>query len=72
MNESSIWGVSVRAWLALITVVSGLAFLYATSFVVADADLRLVIVTAVVGFIGLALGYYLGQKTAQPVIGDEA
>lgn len=65
MNESSIWGVSVRAWLALITVVSGLAFLYVTSFIVADADLRLVIVTAVVGFIGLALGYYLGQKSVQ-------
>lgn len=63
MNESSIWGVSVRAWLALITVISGLAFLYATAFVVADADLRLVVVTAVVAFINLALGYYLGQKT---------
>ena len=63
MTESSIFGVSVRAWLALITVVSGLAFLYVTSFAVADADLRLVIVTAVVGFIGLALGYYLGQKS---------
>ena len=62
MNESSIFGVSVRAWLALITVVSGLAFLYAAYFVTSDRDP--VIITAVVGFIGLALGYYLGQKNS--------
>lgn len=76
MNESSIFGVSVRAWLAIVTVASGLAFLYAVAFTVADADLLLVIVTAVVGFIGLALGYYLGQKSisepqADPPAGDE-
>ena len=63
MNESTIFGVSVRAWLAIVTVGSGLGFLYAVAFTVADADLLLVIVTAVVGFIGLALGYYLGQKS---------
>ena len=60
MQESTIFGVSVRAWLALITVVSGLAFLYAAFFLrdgVEDA-----IIPAVIGFIGLALGYYLGQK----------
>ena len=61
--ESNIFGVSVRAWLAIITVGSGLGFLYATAFTIAEPDLVLVIVTAVVGFIGLALGYYLGQKT---------
>ena len=65
MNESSIFGVSVRAWLALITVVSGLAFLYAAFFVMTEADIRITIITAIVGFIGLALGYYLGQKTAE-------
>lgn len=59
--ESSIFGVSVRAWLALITVVSGLAFLYVAFFVAEGQED--VIVTAIVGFIGLALGYYLGQKT---------
>ena len=63
MNESSILGVSVRAWLALITVVSGLAFLYAAYFM--DDSNSDVIVTAVVGFIGLALGYYLGQKAIE-------
>ena len=60
MHESTLFGVSVRAWLALITVVSGLAFLYVAYFVSDEPDP--VIITAVVGFIGLALGYYLGQK----------
>jgi len=68
VSESSIFGVSVRAWLALITVVSGLGFLYATAFINADPELSLVIVTAVVGFIGLALGYYLGQKSQGPTL----
>jgi len=62
VNESTIFGVSVRAWLALITVVSGLAFLYVAYFWAAEPDP--VIITAVVGFIGLALGYYLGQKNS--------
>lgn len=61
--ESSIFGVSVRAWLALITVVSGLAFLYAAFFM--NEGQEDVIVTSIVGFIGLALGYYLGQKTIE-------
>ena len=71
MNESTIFGVSVRAWLAIITVGSGLAFLYLTAFAIADPDLLLVIVTAVVGFIGLALGYYLGQKANEAVIVED-
>ena len=62
MTESTILGVSVRAILALITVVSGLAFLYVAYFWAEEPDP--VIITAVVGFIGLALGYYLGQKTS--------
>lgn len=59
--ESSIFGVSVRAWLALTTVVSGLVFLY-SAFFLAEGQ-QDVIVTSIVGFIGLALGYYLGQKS---------
>lgn len=64
MSESSIFGVSVRAWLALTTVVSGLAFLYAAFFVMTENDIRFTIIAAIVGFINLALGYYLGQKTS--------
>lgn len=76
MQESSIRGVSVRAWLALFTVISGLSFLYGLSSIVLLAvifgwvemdpalQLILLVVNAVTGFIGLALGYYLGQKTA--------
>jgi hypothetical protein len=65
MMESSIFGVSVRAWLALITVASGLGFLYAAAFLFSDVDgVLITIITAVTTFIGLALGYYLGQKTS--------
>ena len=62
MRESSIFGMSVRALLALVTVVSGLAFLYVAFFALTENDVRLTILTAVVGFVNLALGYYLGQK----------
>ena len=58
MTESSIRGVSVRAWLALVAVVSGLAFLYLMAFVAiwlldVETALQIVltIVTAVIGFI---------------------
>jgi hypothetical protein len=68
MNESSIFGVSVRAWLALITVTSGLAFLYTVAILYSTIDgVLLTVITAVTGFIGLALGYYLGQKS---VVGE--
>lgn len=62
MNESSIFGVSVRAWLALLTVGTGLGFLYFAAFTFSEGDLRLAIVQAVISFISLSLGYYLGQK----------
>jgi len=67
--ESEIKGVSVRAWLALITVTSGLGFLYAMAFTAiwlvgteTALQVGLTVVTAVIGFVNLALGYYLGQK----------
>jgi len=64
MNESSIWGVSVRAWLALITVTSGLAFLYTVAILFSGIDgVLITAITAVTSFISLALGYYLGQKS---------
>jgi hypothetical protein len=68
--ESNIFGVTVRAWLALITVVSGLGFLYIMALFLTLNDIRLTIVTAVIGFINLALGYYLGQKQSGGVNGS--
>lgn len=62
--ESTIFGVSVRALLALIVVVSGLAFLYIVGLFDTDASMRNSIVTAVISLITLALGYYLGQRQA--------
>ena len=60
----------MRAILAMGTVFSGLAFLYIMAMVAiiaiggeAITTVGLVIITAVIGFINLALGYYLGQKT---------
>ena len=69
MTDSTIFGVSVRAWLALITVVSGLAFLYVVAILFSATDgVLLTVITAVVGFIGLSLGYYLGQKSTEPKV----
>ena len=66
MSESTIFGVSVRAWLALITVGSGLAFLYVAAVLFSGTEgVLLTVITAVVGFIGLSLGYYLGQKATE-------
>lgn len=62
--ESEIFGVSVRAWLALGVVYSGLLFLYVVAILFSGVDgVLLTVITAVTTFIGLALGYYLGQKT---------
>lgn len=67
--DSEIRGVSVRAILAMGTVFSGLLFLYLMSLIAiviiggeVITTVGLVIITAVIGFINLALGYYLGQK----------
>lgn len=62
--ESEIFGVSVRAILAMFTVGTGLLFLYIAAFLLADAEILNVIIAAIVGFINLALGFYLGQKVA--------
>jgi uncharacterized membrane-anchored protein len=68
VTESSLFGVSIRGWLALITVVSGLGFLYLSAFLLANDENQIltVIIAAVVGFINLALGFYLGQKSTEP------
>lgn len=64
MQESNIFGVSVRALLALFTVGTGLLFLYLAAFLLVEegSEGMLLIFTAVIGFINLALGFYLGQK----------
>jgi len=73
MNESSIRGVSVRAILALITVGTGLSFLYLTALLVLwllpieqGAQIALTIIVAVISFVNLSLGFYLGQKNQTP------
>lgn len=70
MEESTIRGVSVRAVLALLVVGSGLAFLYLAALVSLwvlpleqGVQVGLTIIVAVIGFINLAVGYYLGQKS---------
>ena len=63
MTESTILGVSVRAWLALFAVVAGFVFIFAVTFLLGDTDVVDVALAAVIGFVNLALGYYLGQKT---------
>ena len=72
MNESTIRGISVRAVLALLTVGTGLAFLYVVALIAmwllpleTAVQIALTVVVAIIGFINLALGFYLGQKTKE-------
>ena len=62
--ESTIYGISVRAILALTVTVLGFAFIYAVTFFKDGWNVVSIALTAVIGFINLALGYYLGQKGA--------
>lgn len=63
--ESSIYGVSIRGWLALFTVVAGFLFIFAVVFFKDGVDIVTTALTAVVGFVNLSLGYYLGQKSVE-------
>ena len=62
MQESTIFGMSVRAVLALFSVVAGYLFLAAVVFAIGGEDIINIVVVAIIGFINLALGFYLGQK----------
>lgn len=64
MPESSILGVSVRAILAMFATVAGFIFIFAVTFLIGGEGIVDAALTAVVGFISLSLGYYLGQKGA--------
>jgi hypothetical protein len=61
--ESTIFGVSVRAWLAMFATGAGFVFIFCVTFLIGGDDNVSAALTAVVGFINLALGYYLGQKS---------
>jgi len=63
LNESSIFGISVRALLALIAVTSTVVYIFAVTFLKDDSETLAVALGAMVGFGNLALGFYLGQKT---------
>jgi hypothetical protein len=65
VNESTIFGMSIRALLALIIVTSGLAFLYIIGLFGSDKDVRMVIINGVFGIILLAVGFYFGQKSSE-------
>jgi hypothetical protein len=61
MEESTIFGISVRALLALFTVGAGFLFLAGVVFGIGGESVDTISV-AIIGFINLALGFYLGQK----------
>lgn len=63
MQESSIFGISIRALLAMFTVVAGFLFIAGVTFGIGGDDIVPVGLAAVIGFVNLSLGYYLGQKT---------
>lgn len=67
--ESSWKGVSIRGWLAIGIVFSGLGFMYITTwlamlFISADVgtQIALMVIGLVGTTIGAATGYYFGQK----------
>lgn len=70
-NESSIFGVSIRGWIAFITVFLGFVFAFAVTFFVKDAEgnviLELVLPVwgAVATWVALVYGFYFGQKSTE-------
>jgi hypothetical protein len=66
MNESTILGVSVRGWIAFLTVLGGFAFVFAAAFGIGGETIVMAALTAVVGWVGLVIGFYFGQKSSEP------
>jgi hypothetical protein len=69
MNESSIFGVSIRGIIAMFTVVAGFVFVFAVTFGVGGDNIVTSALVAVTGFVSLVLGFYFGQKS-QPAVED--
>lgn len=65
MNESSIFGVSIRGIIALGTVLLGFLFVFAVTFGVGGEPVIMAALTAVVGWVGLVIGFYFGQKSTE-------
>lgn len=63
MNESTIFGVSVRAIIALLTVVLSFTFLFGVAFGVGGDELVVASLTIVGTTLGLVTGFYFGQKS---------
>ena len=62
MNESTIFGISVRAIMALLTVVLSFAFLFGVAFGIGGEELVVASLTIVGTTLGLVTGFYFGQK----------
>jgi hypothetical protein len=62
MTESTILGVSVRALLAIFTVAAGFLFITGVTFLIGGDEIVNIALVAVIGFVNLVLGFYLGQK----------
>jgi len=66
--ESSIFGVSVRGIIALGTVALGFLFVFAVSFGIGGEAIVNASLAAVVGWVGLVIGFYFGQKSSTPTV----
>lgn len=67
--ESTLFGVSVRGIIALGTVLFGFLFVFAIAFLIGGNDIVLAALTAVVGWVGLVIGFYFGQKSNEQPAG---
>jgi len=71
MRESSIFGVSIRGVIAMFTVAASFAFLFGVAFGIGGTELVMAALTIVGTTLGLVTGFYFGQKSTEPAIGEE-
>lgn len=63
MEQSHIFGVSVRAIIALLTVILSFIFLFGVAFGIGETELVTASLTIVGTTLGLVTGFYFGQKS---------
>jgi hypothetical protein len=65
VNESSIFGISIRGLIAMFTVVASFVFLFGIAFGIGGTELVMAALTIVGTTLGLVTGFYFGQKTTE-------
>lgn len=71
MHESTIFGVSIRGWIAVLVTVAAFVFFFAVTFGIGGEQVVAGTILAVSNSLALVLGFYFGQKDKGVVIEDE-